>query len=197
VAAAGCSDPAAIRPTDVRIYSAAKEATRSDLGPPSAESRQPVESSPRLAIRYEPPPGWTDRGGSGMRLATLLVGDPADGHEVTVIPASGSLEANVARWLGQLDPEATPERLAERAAAALSQAEKLKLDAAEATMVVLIDDEADDDAGAEAAAREGILAGVIPLDGSSSLFVKLKGPAAVARRELENFRRFMTSIRWN
>jgi hypothetical protein len=192
-AAAGCGDPTAIRTGDIRRYTAAKETA-------AAGPRPERERAGQLAIRYEPPAGWVDRGASGMRLATLLIGPPAAGHEVTVIPASGSLEANVARWLGQLDPAAPPDALAERAAAALADAERLELEGGRATVVALYD-RAEAASGTEATgatedAGEAILAGVIPIDETASLFVKFKGPAAIARRERENFSRFVSSIRW-
>jgi hypothetical protein len=187
LAVAGCGDSTAIRPADVRVYTAAKQAVRTDLSTPRDAARQESGGAARLAIRYESPPGWTDRGGSGMRLATLLIGDAGAGHEVTVIRAAGSLESNVARWLGQLDPDAAPDTLAEQAAAALSAAETLPVGSAEATLVQLVDE----------SAPEGILAGVIPLDDDSSLFVKFKGPTVVARSELEHFKQFLASIRWD
>jgi hypothetical protein len=184
----GCSDPRAILPGDIRVYRAPKEAVATSL-----PERPVAKPSKALAIRYEPPAGWTDRGASGMRLATLVIDGTANGHEVTVIPASGSLEANVARWLGQLDPAASPETLAERAAAALTAAERIPVGDVEASLVVLL---ADADSGSEATG-EGILAGVIPLDDTASLFVKLKAPATVVQRELEPFRQFLGSIRRN
>lgn len=183
----GCQDRAAIRPGDVRSYTAPKETV-------VATPRRPDPApSATLALRYEPPAGWTDRGGSGIRLATLGIGSAEDGHEVTVIQASGSLEANVARWLGQLDPAASPETLAERAAAALAAAESVDIAGTQATVVALGGNAS---GGAEEPAGEMILAGVIPLDDTAALFVKFKGPAAVAGRERENFTRFVSSIRW-
>ncbi|MFM8413987.1 MAG: hypothetical protein ACKOCX_04605 [Planctomycetota bacterium] len=185
--AVGCENPAAIRPTDVRSYTTPKETSVAATRPPdpAAPSRPPLQ--------YEPPTGWTDRGGSGLRLATLGIGAAEDGHEVTVIQASGSLEANVARWLGQLDPAASPESLAERAAAALAAAETVDVAGTQATVVALggAGEGSDQDP-----AGEMILAGVIPIDDTASLFVKFKGPAAVASRERENFTRFVSSIRW-
>ena len=50
-------------------------------------------------------------------------------------------------------------------------------------------------AGDEAGAA--ILGAMVPVEGSSSLFVKFKGRAEVARRERENFHRFVSSLRWN
>jgi len=186
VCAAGCDDPALLRPEDVRIYETAKDRTTS---PPATESA-PAPVPGGLTLRDEAPPGWTDRGRSGLRLASLAIGPPDDGHEVTVIPASGSLEANVSRWLGQLDPAADSAALAERTTAALAAAEKVEVDGVEATVVLL-------PPGAEAAAEsEAILGAAIPLNETGALFVKFKGPADIARREREKFVRFVSSIRW-
>jgi len=184
--AVGCGDPAGVRPGDVRRYDAPK--------PPvalAARAEERPASPGGLAVRYEPPAGWTDRGASGMRLATLVIGDEKDGHEVTVIPAAGSLEANVTRWLGQLDPEAAEAALADRTTAALAAAVPLEIDGTAATVVILPAEAAEADTEGEA-----ILGAAIPLDGNQSLFVKFKGPAAVARRERDNFIRFVSSLRW-
>ena len=188
LAIAGCEDQTTVRPGDVRVYEAAKESA------PPAPAETPAVPTPspgRLALRYEPPPGWTDRGGSGMRLATLAIGEPGDGHEVTVIPAAGTLEANVSRWAGQLAPGADSAVLAERTSAALTAAETVEIDGVKATIVLLASG-----SGAGAAGDEAILGAAIPLDETSSLFVKFKGPAEVARRERDNFVRFVSSIRW-
>lgn len=183
--AAGCSDPADIRPGDIRIYRI----------PKAADTGLPAIAAPRAAaassdVRYDVPEGWSDRGASGMRLATLSIGDPIASHEVTVIPAAGTLESNVARWAGQLDPKADEAAREKAAAEAIASAERVDLDGTEATVVLLVgpSEEGDD--------AEAILGAMIPVEGGSSLFVKFKGPAAVASRERENFLRFVSSIRW-
>ena len=191
LAVAGCDDQAAIRPGDVRVYQAAKESA--PPAPAETAPAAPAVSSPTgaLALRYEPPPGWTDRGASGMRLATLAIREPGDGHEVTVIPAAGTLEANVSRWAGQLDPAADAAVLAERTTAALAAAETVEVDGVKATIVLL-----SSAVGPEPSGDEAILGAAIPLDERSSLFVKFKGPAELAHRERDNFVRFVSSIRW-
>ena len=108
-----------------------------------------------------------------------------------MIPAAGTLKANLTRWLGQLDPEAAEAALADRTTAALAAAVPLEIDGTAATVVMLPAEAAQADAGGEA-----ILGAAIPLAGNRSLFVKFKGPAAVARRERDNFIRFVSSIRW-
>tara|TARA_R110002072_G_scaffold173600_3_gene328451 strand:- start:10553 stop:11533 length:981 start_codon:yes stop_codon:yes gene_type:complete len=58
---------------------------------------------------WKTPDGWTEQGGSGMRAATFVIGDPADDVECSVIalpndaPASDEyILPNVNRWRGQL-----------------------------------------------------------------------------------------------
>lgn len=145
-----------------------------------------------LQLTYDVPEGWTDRGGSGLRLTTLAIGDPSAGHEVTVIPAAGTLRSNVERWQGQLGETDAATRDA-AVAAALAAAEKIDVGGTEATVVLLLDAAA---AAEPTAAGQAILGAMIPIDDSTSLFVKYKGDAAVARRERENFIRFVSSLRW-
>jgi hypothetical protein len=184
VASLGCSDSAALQPGDVRTYLAPSTPTTT------------VKATPRpsadgaLALAYEVPDGWADLGATGMRLASLAIEEGDQKYEVTVIPAAGTLEANVSRWLGQLDGSAPPESLLERTTRVLAAAKTQPVGEAEATLVTLMDEAAKD-------TDEVILGAMIPLDETASLFVKFKGPAAVARREQEAFSRFVSSIRWN
>jgi len=190
IVAGGCGDTAAVRPGDIRSYEVAR--------PPAPEPRRSLATEARggLRLRYTAPEGWSDRGGSGLRLATLVInaGEEEKGYEVTVIPASGSLRSNLDRWLGQLEPGLPPEELKPLADDALAAARAIAVGEAEATIVLLEDRAA---RAASDADGEAILAAMIPVDGGASLFVKFKGPAAVARREQEAFSRFVSSIRWN
>ena len=184
---AGCGRATDIRPGDIRTYTAARPAAGT---PPAAAPRQP---EPRPGVRYDVPEGWTDRGASGMRLATLAIGDPADGHEVTVIPASGTLRGNVDRWQGQLDSALAETDRNAAVERALAAAETVDVGGTPATVVALFDAAA---AAGPDAAGQAILGAMIPVDGASALFVKFKGDAAVARREREAFARFVSSLRW-
>lgn len=184
VVAVGCTAEADVRPGDVRTYRVPRPAQ------PVAEARAPREAA-GSSLRYEVPPGWEDKGGTGLRLATLAI--PSAGpSEVTVIPASGSLESNVARWVGQLDEAADEATRDERAAAAIAAAETVDVDGVKASVVLLLDAAA----AAESDGGQAILGAMIPVDGASALFVKYKGDAAIARRERDNFTRFVASIRW-
>jgi hypothetical protein len=189
-AAAGCSDDAAIRSGDIRSYTIPRPAESPVVTAATPAAAAGAEAG-GLKLRYDVPEGWTDRGAGGLRLATLAIGDPTEGREVTVIPAAGTLRSNVERWQGQLGETEAAAR-DQSVEAALTAAKKLDVGGTEATVVLLLDAAAasSDDAG------QAILGAMIPLDDSASLFVKYKGDAAIARREREKFNRFVSSIRW-
>lgn len=183
----GCGEDAAIRPGDIRTYTAPRT-----IAPPIASAARVEtggERSPALRLRYDLPDGWVDGAGpSGMRLATVTIGDPAEAREVTVIPASGSLRNNVERWQKQLAGD-DADAVADAVDRALTEAETVDVDGTEATVVMLVASPAED--------GEAILGAMVPLDDTSALFVKFKGTADVALRERANFTRFVSSLRWN
>lgn len=199
--AGGCEPAAAIRPGDIRSYTVPKNAepeafvaapTSSEKGTNGTQTVSSAAAGASAAIRYEVPEGWSDAGASGMRLATLFIGDRADKREVTIIPASGSLVGNVERWQGQLDSTADPSGLTAQATAAIAAAQSVDVAGTRATIVLLRDAEA----AADPTRGQAILGAMIPLGEERSLFVKFKGDAAVADRERERFARFVSSIRW-
>jgi len=198
----GCGNAADIRSGDIRSYTLPRaRATAS----PEAAGRFSRRDGGGPRLGYDVPAGWHDRGGGGIRLATLAIGDPAAGHEVTVIPASGTLEGNVARWQGQLEPGQEPGAAAEAVAAAVAGAEVVEAAGVPATVILMFDDTAQtaaEESGAEPpiqADGEAILAAMLPLPGEpaggGALFVKFKGPAAVARLEKGRFMSFVKSLR--
>jgi hypothetical protein len=195
IAMGSCRPSADIRPGDIRSYRAPRP------GPAAADQRaqgrfqagqlppgQAPASQRPTPLRYELPEGWVDVGASGMRLATIrtaaATGDAAEVGEITIIPASGTLESNAARWQEQLTPQADPEKVAR----AIAAAEKVDVDGVESSILLLLDDAAEN--------RQAILAAVIPVDEASSLFVKFKGAADLAHRLREPFTTFVRSIRW-
>lgn len=193
--AAGCGSGADIRPGDIRSYRVPRSPTAAPAAAPAPAGR------PQLT--YDVPSGWTDGGGGGpMRLATLLIGDPAARHEVTVIPAAGTFEGNVARWQGQLEPGQDPAAAAAAVATAVANAERVETAGSAATVVLLLDAAARAAVASDADGAGGgdaILAAMLPLpgepEGGGALFVKFKGPAEVARREKERFVGFVGSLR--
>jgi hypothetical protein len=194
---ASCRPSADIQPNDLRTYTVPRQA--SPAGPASSAGQTAASPRPRSAtdamppaapggpaLAYDLPEGWTDLGASGMRLATLRTGPDgaADAGEITIIPASGTLQGNATRWQEQLTPGASPERVSR----AIAEAEKLDVNGTESTILLLLDDAAEN--------QQAILAAMIPLDASTSLFVKFKGPATVARTLRAPFTAFVRSIRW-
>jgi len=185
-----CRPAADIQPNDLRTYTVPRQASPAQTAatPPS---RFPTDAMPAAAsagpkLEYDLPEGWKDLGASGMRLTTLRTGpdDATDAGEITIIPASGTLEGNAARWQEQLTPGASPDRVSR----AIEEGEKVSVHGAESTILMLLDDAQEN--------QQAILAAMIPLDASASLFVKFKGPATVARTIREPFNAFVRSIRW-
>jgi hypothetical protein len=187
-----CSPSADIRPSDLRTYTVPRQASPAQPAAQSAaqsaarSAAMPAAPPGSPVLEYDLPEGWTDMGSSGMRLATLRTGPDAaaDAGEITIIPASGTLQGNATRWQEQLTPGASPERVSR----AIDEAEKLDVNGRESTILLLLDDAAEN--------QQAILAAMIPFDDSTSLFVKLKGPAAVARTLRDPFTAFVRSIRW-
>ena len=185
-----CRPAADIQPNDLRTYTVPRQPSPAQTTA-SPSPRLPTDKLPAAApagpvLEYDLPEGWTDLGASGMRLTTLRTGpdDATDAGEITIIPASGTLEGNAARWQEQLTPGASPDRISR----AIEEGEKIAVNGAESTVLLLLDDAQEN--------QQAILAAMIPLDASTSLFVKFKGPATVARTIREPFNAFVRSIRW-
>jgi hypothetical protein len=185
-----CRPAADIQPNDLRTYTVPRQASPAQTAA-SPSPRLPTDTLPAAApagpvLEYDLPEGWTDLGASGMRLTTLRTGpdDATDAGEITIIPASGTLEGNATRWQEQLTPGASPDRVSR----AMEEGEKVVVHGTESTILLLLDDAQEN--------QQAILAAMIPLDASSSLFVKFKGPATVARTIREPFNAFVRSIRW-
>jgi hypothetical protein len=193
-----CRPAADIQPNDLQTYTVPRQASpapaaaslsprpQTDTMPTGAPGAAPGAALGGPALEYDLPEGWRDLGASGMRLTTLRTGpdDATDAGEITIIPASGTLQGNATRWQEQLTPGANPERVSR----AIEEGEKVAVNGTESTVLLLLDDAKEN--------QQAILAAMIPLDDSTSLFVKFKGPATVARTLREPFTAFVRSIRW-
>lgn len=180
----GCRPGADIRVGDVRTYTVPREAARPSKPPAGATPNRGAAGG--LSLDYTLPDGWTDQGPSGMRLATVRTGSGtgADIGEITIIPASGTLESNATRWQEQLTPGGGGELVKQ----ALAAGEKVPVNGTEATILLLLDEATEN--------QQAILGAMIPVDPSIALFVKFKGSADVARAIREPFTGFVRSIRW-
>ena len=198
----GCGPDAAVRSTDIRRYVAPKEKTLSAEKIVQAErmaqaekiagtNRQTTARERSKQIDYTLPKNWTEVSGpSGMRLATLAIGDSEDGQEISIIPASGTIRSNVERWQKQLDQEASDEEIAELVDTAMSKAGSVDVQGQKATVVLLTQSVDDDEKNAQS-----ILGGMLPMNESNTLFVKFRGPTEIARKEQKKFIAFMASLR--
>ena len=192
----GCGPDTAVRSTDIRRYVAPKEKTLSAEKIAQAEkmaqaSRQTTARGRSKQIDYTLPKNWTEVSGpSGMRLATLAIGDGENSQEISIIPAAGTIRSNVERWQKQLDEEASDEEIAELVDTAMAKAGSVDVQGQKATVVLLTQSVDDDEKDAES-----ILGGMLPMDESNTLFVKFRGPAEIARKEQKKFIAFMASLR--
>lgn len=186
----GCGPDAAVKSTDIRRYVVPKEKTLSadDI---AQENRQSSGLNQSRQINYTLPDGWTEVSGpSGMRLATLAIGDGKDGQEISIIPASGTNRSNVERWQKQLDKDASAEEIADRVDRVMAKAGSVDVQGQKATVVLLTQSVDDDEKEAQS-----ILGGMLPIDESNTLFVKFRGPTEIAQKEQKNFIAFMASLR--
>ena len=142
------------------------------------------------AVTYDRPEGWRDGRMSSMRLAAFNVGPKDKSAEITVIPAGGDLRGNVARWLGQVRKGTVPDEVVDQA---LKDAQEVTVAGLTGKRFLLLGDDSD------AAQGMAIDATIIPLgsDGTSSLFVKMTGPAETVENEADAITSFLKSLKLN
>lgn len=147
---------------------------------PPAE-RSDVTAPGQLQLGYVPA-DWRRLPEQALRQAAFAVGEGNQQGEVTVIalgPQSGSLEANVNRWRGQIGlPEATAQEIA-------ASRRTLAVGQSEADYFVL---EPESDQG------EAIL-GVILRRPDRVWFIKFRGPVTLVKQQQAAFERFVTELR--
>jgi hypothetical protein len=96
VAVLGCDD------SRIRTYSVPKEAA--STGRPVASDALGAPSGDAVPV-WQLPSGWQEMPGSGMRFATIVMGEEEDAPQIRVTPLgsmAGEPLANVNRWLDQL-----------------------------------------------------------------------------------------------
>lgn len=142
----------------------------------------PEMQAPSLPLAWETPEGWENLGASGMRIAAFRV----QGQECTILSFPGDVggdEANLRRWLGQLNQSVSADQLS----AFASRPERIStaggFEARLFDVAELL----------PAEASSGILAAVIPI-GDHTAFVKLSGPLDMLAAQKESFRGLCRSI---
>jgi hypothetical protein len=169
-AAGGAASDSGALPADHPPVGGAAVPTNAPTTPSAPSAGKPVS--------YTVPAGWEDLPASGMRVATLKIGD----SELTIIPlaaGAGDLVANVNRWRGQvgLTPLDPPEIEA--------ACPEMQIDGGPARYVELM-----------GMSGQSML-GLITIRGSKSWFVKLIAPTDVVVQEKDNFKAFVNSITFN
>lgn len=151
---------------------------------PDAESASTGE-----AVTYDTPAGWRDGRMSSMRLAAFNVGPEDKSAEITVIPAGGELRGNVARWLGQVRNGEVSDEVVDKA---LKDAESVTVAGKPGKRFLLLGEK-------DADPKMAIDATIIPLgsDGTTSLFIKMYGPAETVENQADAIGSFLKSLKLN
>lgn len=158
--------------------------------PEPALALPPPTSAPAGgSVRWTTPEGWTEEPGSGMRLVTFHMGAGRAAGLCTVVQLAGDaggLEANIRRWMGQLQV-APPEPEAFRSF--VDAQERFTTDSGwRGTLVDLTSL-----AGSNAQASS-MLACLLDT-GEATVFAKITGPADVLKAEASRFRGLCQSLR--
>jgi hypothetical protein len=128
------------------------------------------------------PEGWQPALANSMQLAAYEVRDDDRQVAISVSTAGGNLAGNINRWREQV-------QLAPLDAATLEkELRQIKVDGNDGFSVALVGPE-------EARRRESILGVVVKAQGRQ-WFIKLKGDADLAAREMQHFEEFVQSIRF-
>ncbi len=153
--------------------------------PVTPELERSVDRSP---LQWQTPPGWTEKKGGGMRLVTFTTSSRAGSTETTIISLggqAGGLEANVTRWMRQINLSAGQADLQRF----LAGQEKLTTASGLPTTMV-------DFTGLQAdlpGDAPSMIAAVMDR-GRSQIFVKMSGPKAAVTEQRAAFRNLVTSI---
>lgn len=132
-------------------------------------------ASGATGLHYETPEGWKEKPAGGFRLTSFEVTEGSQKAEITVVVAGGDLLANVNRWRGQIELDATTQEELDRVAQSIDvgghQGTYVELTGPKKTTLAVV---------VEAAGR--------------TWFITLKGENELAQREADNFRNFVRSL---
>ncbi len=155
---------------------------------PNADAQMPPPSAPSNApkLQWELPEGWHDFPGSGMRMAVIKTSDAEGADECGIVSlpgAAGGLEANVTRWLGQLNITLPPESVEKF----ISSQQRIKTRGNFELVLIDFGSLVKDDAGTS------MLVGVAT-PGNYSYFIKLTGKKSNLSKAGKDFARFCQSL---
>jgi len=155
---------------------------------PHVHNEQTATAPSKPALSWKRPKSWRDEPSSGMRIAAFSIeGGNATGT-CTIIRlsgAAGGLEANVQRWIGQLNlPAMSPEQLD------VFLGKQKKISSSGGLEILIVDLTT---LGSGTDDEPTILAAVLTLE-SSSYFIKLNGPAGLVNGERASFLELCRSL---
>ncbi len=149
----------------------------------------PASSGSAAKLQWQLPEGWHDFPGSGMRMAVIKTSEAQGADECGIVSlpgAAGGLEANVTRWLGQLNITLPPESIGKF----ISSQQKIKTRGNFELVLIDFGSLVKDDAGIS------MLVGVTT-PGDYSYFVKLTGKKSNLAKAVKDFSRFCQSLSVN
>jgi hypothetical protein len=129
----------------------------------------------QLPLSWTLPAGWEDRGPSGIRIATLI----AEGQECTILSFPGDVggdEANIRRWLGQINQNPPDDAVAKLVGSPLNRVTKGGFDARMYDFADIL----------PADAPLSTIAAMVPV-GDQTVFIKFTGETAVLARQKAAF----------
>jgi len=137
-----------------------------------------METMKQSTFKADLPEGWTEKGGSGMRMASYAIdGTSIDFYLISL--SVGDVPSNVNRWRGQVDlPNATPEEIAQ-------ELQSFDVDRHPVNYIEIYNEEG----------GNGIVAAIIDLSPSYWYFTA-KGPVDELKAHASDLRKFIESIQF-
>jgi hypothetical protein len=185
---------------DVRTYREIRVAPEAAAPRASPHGTMPAGTLPAMAapsgqvagrgLAWDTPETWQESPGTGMRMASFAIasaGEEALGTLITLSGPAGGLDANVARWLGQLGLP-VPEGAA--FAEWLGTQERFETQGGlPGVLVDLVPLTREQGAG-----EESMMVGVVTL-GAQTAFLKLTGPSTLLEQEKDRLKAISRSLR--
>ncbi len=147
-----------------------------------------MKSVSKTAWQWVTPQGWQEKPGSAMRLATFTSVDAVNPIECTIVSLSGQgggFEANVRRWMGQINISFPTEKEFQEF---LSKQEKLTTGSGLTVELV------DFTLAASDPQSQSMLASIITLE-NEKVFIKMTGQVKALEKNREPYKKLCTSLK--
>ncbi len=156
--------------------------------PDISQMSQMASSTSSIDFKWIAPQGWTEKPGGGMRLVTFTANDssPIECSIVSLGGMAGGLEANIRRWMGQINMPEIPE---DQFNAFLQKQEEIKSEGG--LTINLVDLTALQNKEPQEA--PSMIAGILTIE-DKTVFVKMTGTKKAVQEEKEHFRQLCQSL---